>query len=103
MGIQDEVEHRIKSLELFADSKKCAELEIPFMCVYYFGTMCDSTGRPYQLSKKQCLKLSQGVCKKEWELAANYVPDCNSNAFSETELTTCPINTEEYSGAQGNG
>ena len=85
------VMEKIEIVKLFALSEECRRLAIPLLCLYYFGPLCDTRGVAYRVSTAQCLQLSTGVCKREWELAEEYVPDCYSNNFgNDTVLTaTC--------------
>ncbi len=89
--LENMVASRLELVELFAYSRECVEVARPLLCAFYFSAMCDSKGRAHRLSKQQCMEASQGVCKKEWNLASGYVPDCNSNLFTtETQLIpTC--------------
>lgn len=86
--IGSSVMEKIEVVKLFALSEECRRLAIPLLCLYYFGPLCDTRGVAYKVSTAQCLKLSTGVCEREWKLAEGYVPDCYSHTFGNNTVLT---------------
>lgn len=61
----------VGSLELFA-SPECVSAAAPLLCGYLFGGVCDSSGVNYLPTAGECLEISTGVCRTEWELARSF-------------------------------
>lgn len=80
---------------LNSTSNECRDVALPFFCVYFFG-LCDSTGKAYRPSYRQCVDISTNLCATEWLLIGNIsnltLPNCESFP-NETVLTdTCVEN-----------
>ena len=66
-------------LPLLGASRTCTSHLIPFMCFYLFP-LCGSNATA--VSREQCIQISTGVCKNEWQLALgistlkDQIPNC---------------------------
>lgn len=58
----------IGALDLFG-TPECVAAATPFLCVYLFEGVCDSSGVLYLPTMEECEELSNGVCRMEFELA----------------------------------
>ena len=70
---------------------ECAVEVKPFLCLYFFGLMSDTSNRVhYQPSADHCKKLRDDICQTEWNLAQVVIsglelPDCNEQFPSHIE------------------
>ena len=75
-------------------SRECATEVKPFLCLYFFGLMSDTSNRVYyQPSAGHCKNLRDDVCEFEWTFAesSNFkLPDCNEEFPSHID----PCNEE---------
>ena len=72
--------------------EECIQAAIPFLCLFYFGGVCDRLGVKQVPTSDKCLSLSTGVCQREWELGLQSgfnLPDCESLSDSTSPPLTC--------------
>jgi len=75
----EQVQQLISRLE-YLGSTECIAAAKPFICVYYFGGVCDGQGVHYFPTAQECKELSDGPCQTEFKLAENIglqIVDCD--------------------------
>lgn len=88
------------AFELFG-SAECVAAATPFLCLHLFGGICDKSGRHYLPTASECLEISTGPCRMEWELARSLgmeIVDCNAlprNSPSQCFNSTTEKDTTE--------
>ena len=77
---EDDAEMALSVVDRFA-SPECAEEVKPFLCLYFFGLISDTSYNvSYQPSAEHCMSLRDDVCEMEWNQgrAINIkLPDCS--------------------------
>ncbi len=89
----EQAQQFINGLRLIS-SPECMEAAVPFLCLSLFG-VCDGNGGQIFPTEKECLEISTGVCKREFELASTFgleLLDCSG--FPEE--SPCSNSSEEY-------
>ena len=72
----------------------CEEALMPFLCIYYYGVVCDEKGNYHYPSSAECLNISTGVCQYLWNLPGLDLPHCDSlrnnddNSYTTTTTST---------------
>jgi len=69
----------ISGLELFG-SVECMAAARPFLCVSFFGGVCDRQGVRYFPTFQECEEITNGPCQTEFELAQSVgmeIIDCS--------------------------
>ena len=100
---EGDAELALSAVDTFA-SPECAVEVKPFLCLYFFGLMSDTSYNVYyQPSAEHCVNLRDDVCEMEWNLAQVLIsglklPDCNEQLPSRIE----PCN-ENQEGGLGEG
>ncbi len=70
----------------------CIQEAIPFICLYYFGGVCDVNGMKQQASSTECSILSNGLCQAEWKLGKNVgfnLPICELLPPATSSVKAC--------------
>ena len=77
-----EANENIAKFIVLGASQTCISMLMPFMCMYLFP-LC---GANVTISREQCIEVSTGVCKDDWQNALSIpvikdkIPNCNSFA-----------------------
>ena len=80
---EGDAELALSAVGAFVLNPECAVEVKPFLCLYFFGLMSDTSNRVYyQPSAGHCKNLRDDVCESEWNLAQVVIselelPDCN--------------------------
>lgn len=85
-----DAESALSAVDDFALPECAAEVK-PFLCLYFFGLMSDTSNRVYYRSSAgHCKSLRDDVCELEWNLAQTLsgleLPDCDEQFPSHTVL-----------------
>ncbi len=57
-------------------SQECVMAAVPFLCLYFFGGVCDENMTHFLLDREECFNISTGVCRTEWEVVGKALPNC---------------------------
>ncbi len=79
---------------------ECVMATVPFLCLYLFGGVCDGNGTHFLPTREECIEISTGVCRTEWELAGNAMitlPNCA--ILPRQESITCSMGESPSSGS----
>ena len=71
---------------LLDPSPECVAAFRPFLCLELFG-LCDANNQLHQVTRVDCMRLTTDVCKREYDIAANFLelPSCDSFKDQETQ------------------
>ena len=71
---------------LLDPSPECVAAFRPFLCLERFG-LCDTSNQLHQVTRADCVRLTTDVCKREFDMAINFMelPNCNSFKDQETQ------------------
>ena len=99
----EQAQQFINGLRLIS-SPECMEAAVPFLCLSLFG-VCDGNGSQLLLTEKECLEISTGVCKREFQLASTFgmeLLDCST--FPSVEFVpSCSNLSQEYTASNESG
>ena len=73
----EDIEELLDEILRFASSK-CEDALVSFLCLYYYGGVCDKNGEVILTSVNECLNISTGVCKGLWSMPELGLPQCES-------------------------
>ena len=91
----------IGALGILAPSPQCLEEAIPFLCLYLYGGLCESSASSSSIrpTAGQCRNIRDTLCSSEWESGEAFgldLPDCDS---LPEEQVFCGDQSESGSGA----
>ena len=79
--LEEMAEFFFNAFPILNPSQECLTAIFPLLCLYIFP-MCGDNGTVYQPSSAQCVEVSTGVCREEWEnavsIAGDLIPSCST-------------------------